>query len=881
MAFNLKNSRLFNQLKFVSPYLIIIATLLTINLSLAAVAVDEKVSISALQIVNLGQATLNPDNKLLEMEIDLSGTSVLLQFSQNKRLLKKASNALKSKEFMLYSGHIQGVDKSWVRLSKMAGKYSGAIYDGTELYMLDTAKFVREMASDPHDANQLRANLNSAVIFKSSAIENPGICEVDGTNRSFQYQQLLDSVGSSLSVAGALVSQEIELTIVADTEYVSSSGGDVYGKALAQINIVDGIFAEQVGVQLSIIDIISLSANGTLNTTDPQSLLANFRSYVNTEIGNPGIAHLFTGKNLNGSVAGIAYLNAICTTYGVGVTQAASANSIVSLIAAHEIGHNFGAPHDNEAGSACSATSGRFLMNPVLNGSDQFSPCSLDQIAPRVAAASCLIDVIPMDEAPVFISVANVHATVGLSYQYDGDGTVEASGAAPITYSLDFGPGGMVLDNNGLLSWTPDASQIGAHPVQITATNNVAADTQNFEVLVSPLADNSVISFNTYPPLPYGGNQDGSGKVSVEDGGASLRLVGNRWQRIDFPYSVTVDTLLEFDFKSTVEGEIHGIGFDTDLSLSANLTFQLYGTQKFARRPFQYSGSGEFEHFVIPVGEYYTGTMSKLFFAMDHDISGPTGNSFFSNVQVYESGSGPLIAPSISSVANTNGTVDQAYAYDEDDTLSASGSTPISYNLQLGPVGMTVSADGNVTWTPGSSQQGLHWVQITATNSAGTDTQTFEVLVSLPADDSVISFNTYPPLPYGGNQDGAGTVSVEDGGITLHLAGNRWQRIDFPYSVTVDTLLEFDFKSTVEGEIQGIGFDTDLRLSAKKTFQLYGTQNYGLRPFQYSGSGEYEHVVIPVGQFYTGTMSKLFFAMDHDVGNPDGNSYFKNIKVID
>jgi len=92
-----------------------------------------------MQILNLGQPTLNSDNNLFEMEIDLLGKTVLLQFSESKKLLKQAANALKSKEYLLYSGHIQGVEKSWVRISNIAGKYSGTIYDGSELYMLDSA----------------------------------------------------------------------------------------------------------------------------------------------------------------------------------------------------------------------------------------------------------------------------------------------------------------------------------------------------------------------------------------------------------------------------------------------------------------------------------------------------------------------------------------------------------------------------------------------------------------------------------------------------------------------------------------------------------------------------------------------------------------------
>ena len=55
-----------------------------------------------------------------------------------------------------------------------------------------------------------------------------------------------------------------------------------------------------------------------------------------------------------------------------------------------------------------------------------------------------------------------------------------------ITYSIDSGPGGLAIDGStGLLSWTPTASQIGSHPVQLRATDSRgAAGTQAFLIAV-------------------------------------------------------------------------------------------------------------------------------------------------------------------------------------------------------------------------------------------------------------------------------------------------------------------------------------------------------------------------------------------------------------
>ena len=94
--------------------------------------------------------------------------------------------------------------------------------------------------------------------------------------------------------------------------------------------------------------------------------------------------------------------------------------------------------------------------------------------------------------------------------------------------------------------------------------------------------------------------------------------------------------------------------------------------------------------------------------------------------------------PTITSTPNTNTLAGQPYSYDADDTLSATGSQPVTFALLGGPPGLTVDPAGLVTWTPGTSDVGLHPVSIEASNAFGVGVQNFTIDVSLPPTGIVI-----------------------------------------------------------------------------------------------------------------------------------------------
>ena len=195
-------------------------------------------------------------------------------------------------------------------------------------------------------------------------------------------------------------------------------------------------------------------------------------------------------------------------------------------------------------------------------------------------------------------------------------------------------------------SWSPGGAttaQITVSPTTtttytVTATTSCGSVQDSVTVTVNPVGGcNDCVDFSTTGTVSYS-NQDVSGNATVEDGGDTLLLQNNTWRRTSQTYTITANTVLEVDFSSATQGEIHGIGFDEDDTLTNNVRiFQLHGTQNWgsANHDFDnYAGGGAFTTYTIPVGQYYTGTM-YLVLVNDND-AGSGNDSRFKNVRIYE-----------------------------------------------------------------------------------------------------------------------------------------------------------------------------------------------------------------------------------------------------
>jgi hypothetical protein len=252
------------------------------------------------------------------------GRQFVLELESNARLLAALPatrrQALQARH-QLYRGRLEGLPGSWVRLTRTGGKLSGVIWDGRDMYSIaparDTARFVEGGLSVQGDAPviyRLR-DAHSGLSKGFCAVLTPGKDKQHDKQHSAldDYQAMVSELTHNqalASIASDNLRGQLEVALLADSQFVSDHSQDPQAAILARANIVDGIFFEQVRVVLVFPEIVVFNSNNNPFTTNKASDLldqvANYRR-ENNSVRERGLAHLMTGRNLDGDTAGIAY----------------------------------------------------------------------------------------------------------------------------------------------------------------------------------------------------------------------------------------------------------------------------------------------------------------------------------------------------------------------------------------------------------------------------------------------------------------------------------------------------------------------------------------------------------------------------------------------
>ncbi len=168
-------------------------------------------------------------------------------------------------------------------------------------------------------------------------------------------------------------------TVINDTENV--------------MNVVRTTYERDIQITYTITEFI-IRVSQVYTTNDAGGLLNQFgnRWRNNHQNVRRDIAHLMTGRNLNGGTIGIAALSVICNqTRGFGLSETTFTGSMNfrAALTAHELGHNWSAPHCdgvNPCNIMCSGINGcNGIGNPI-----RFAPVSINRIAQFRNGRGCL-----------------------------------------------------------------------------------------------------------------------------------------------------------------------------------------------------------------------------------------------------------------------------------------------------------------------------------------------------------------------------------------------------------------------------------------------------------------------------------------------------------
>ncbi len=287
-------------------------------------------------------------------------------------------------DVQLLKGTVIGDEKSWVRLSRYDNRVSGYIKAFGSLIELTNShnnQFALK-SINPKDPILRNFGLDRVLTVPESTNIRP---KVNFTNNISHREREEDQK----------VSRVLQISIVIDSRFNEFYKGQGLSKAISVINEVDGLYQEQFGLGVQLRSAILLDPNN-----DPfleldgnlETVLREFRLYTqeNKSFSDGlGLLHLFSGAYDNDQIIGLSWIDTVCHSenYNVSVSTPFSAQMI---LAAHEMGHNLGAKHDDS--KSCEIEYDKVMWPSISRRTEQeFSSCSKNAVS-RALSASCNLD---------------------------------------------------------------------------------------------------------------------------------------------------------------------------------------------------------------------------------------------------------------------------------------------------------------------------------------------------------------------------------------------------------------------------------------------------------------------------------------------------------
>ncbi len=210
----------------------------------------------------------------------------------------------------------------------------------------------------------------------------------------------------------AAVNQRCQVAFDADFEYFQANGSSTPA-TVADIerimNQVGLIYQSQVAISYyTMATIVRTAEPDPYSSTNEDTLLCQFRAEWNSNfiliLIQRDVAHLFTGKEIDGTTVGLAWPGVVCNVqisncsangsgaYGFSQSRFSTTMADRVQLTAHELGHNWNACHCNQQACTGSTTpdSDCGIMWASINGSLTFGNRSRNAIIAHRDSRTCL-----------------------------------------------------------------------------------------------------------------------------------------------------------------------------------------------------------------------------------------------------------------------------------------------------------------------------------------------------------------------------------------------------------------------------------------------------------------------------------------------------------
>lgn len=294
---------------------------------------------------------------------------------------------------MTYRGQMQGQSGWSVALTLNESFIYGYFVDGGETYFIEPLSYF--LPGQPDD---------QYIVYAASAAKTDDShkCGVEAMHEKMQelnpHEHGKDHGNSAEKMMGCVT---VDLAIASDLSMFTALGsvGGVNGFTFGVMNNVqtnyDNEFADEI--QFSIVEqfvVAPPASDPWTNSASAGALLDDFTDWGPSGFNaSHDLGQLWTNRDLSGGTVGVAWLDAVCTSFRYHVVSRFTTNAnFLRVMTAHEIGHNFGAVHDGGSG---------FIMSPSVNNTTTWSAASISTISSTAASSSCLAGCSGSQQSPI------------------------------------------------------------------------------------------------------------------------------------------------------------------------------------------------------------------------------------------------------------------------------------------------------------------------------------------------------------------------------------------------------------------------------------------------------------------------------------------------